>query len=426
MGINKIIFSMKTFALASVAAAAAATKVHPFFAENNYICQLCITVVDYTKEGKDEKVDQIYDQFPALMDRINAFYPQRDEIVNLNDPQGTCVKMELCEDPDIFELLMEEQPVDLSAHIEHVNNSSANWVAGVNSKFEGASLKEIKSIMGTVVDEDWSISLPEKREYAVTDFTAPDSFDARTQWPECESVINHVRDQSNCGSCWAHGTTEALNDRACIASGGSVTELYSVSDTTACCGFLSCQSMGCNGGQVGTPWNWFESKGVVTGGDFGDGKMCYDYTMEKCAHHVESTTLKSCDDVKQVAPTCESSCPSNSSIDYSGDKKHASSSYAVRTVDKIKEEISTKGTVTAAFTVYEDFLTYKSGVYRHTTGNALGGHAIKLIGYGTENGDDYWLAVNSWNDTWGDKGTFKILQGDCGINRQVHAGEASV
>jgi len=179
---------------------------------------------------------------------------------------------------------------------------------------------------------------------------------------------------------------------------------------------MACQSMGCNGGQVGTPWNWFEKKGVVTGGDFGDGKLCYDYTMPQCAHHVESKTLQPCDDIKQVAPKCESTCQTNSSIDYSGDKKHASSSYNVRGVENIKADIYKYGTVTAAFTVYEDFPTYKSGVYQHTTGKALGGHAIKLIGWGTENDVDYWLAVNSWNNTWGDKGTFKIKQGDCGID----------
>jgi len=179
---------------------------------------------------------------------------------------------------------------------------------------------------------------------------------------------------------------------------------------------MACQSMGCNGGQVGTPWNWFEKKGVVTGGDYGDGKLCYDYTMPQCAHHVESKTLQPCDDIKQVAPTCQSTCATNSSIDYSGDKKHASSSYNVRGVENIKADIYKYGTVTAAFTVYEDFPTYKSGVYQHTTGKALGGHAIKLIGWGTENDTDYWLAVNSWNNTWGDKGTFKIKQGDCGID----------
>ena len=49
-------------------------------------------------------------------------------------------------------------------------------------------------------------------------------------------------------------------------------------------------------------------------------------------------------------------------------------------------------------------------------------NAIKVIGWGTENGEDYWLCVNSWNDTWGDNGLFKILMGDSGINRHMHAG----
>jgi len=58
------------------------------------------------------------------------------------------------------------------------------------------------------------------------------------------------------------------------------------------------------------------------------------------------------------------------------------------------------------------------------TGAAEGGHAIKVIGWGVENGQDYWLCVNSWNTSWGEQGTFKILMGDCGINDSMHAGMA--
>jgi cathepsin B len=144
-----------------------------------------------------------------------------------------------------------------------------------------------------------------------------------------------------------------------------------------------------------------------------------------CAHHVESTTLLPCDQVPTVAPVCGNSCPSNTAINYASDKVKGASSYGVGpTVDAIKQEIFTYGSVTAAFTVYEDFLTYTSGVYQHLTGAAEGGHAIKCIGWGVENGQDYWLCVNSWNNTWGDQGLFKILMGDCGINDQMHAGMA--
>jgi len=87
-------------------------------------------------------------------------------------------------------------------------------------------------------------------------------------------------------------------------------------------------------------------------------------------------------------------------------------------------EIFKNGPVETAFTVYEDFLTYKSGVYQHVTGAALGGHAVKFMGWGVLNGVKYWNVANSWNPTWGDQGYFKILRGvdECGIEDEVNAG----
>jgi hypothetical protein len=56
--------------------------------------------------------------------------------------------------------------------------------------------------------------------------------------------------------------------------------------------------------------------------------------------------------------------------------------------------------------------------------STLGGHAIRILGWGEENGTPYWLVANSWNYDWGDKGTFKILRGSdhCGIESGVVAG----
>lgn len=48
-----------------------------------------------------------------------------------------------------------------------------------------------------------------------------------------------------------------------------------------------------------------------------------------------------------------------------------------------------------------------AGVYKHVTGDMLGGHAVKIIGWGEENGTPYWLVANSWNTDWGDKGMKK-------------------
>merc|ERR1712107_129041 len=109
---------------------------------------------------------------------------------------------------------------------------------------------------------------------------------------------------------------------------------------------------------------------------------------------------------------------------YSDDKQKASASYSLSTVQGIQQDMMQYGSVTGAFTVYEDSPTYTSGVYHHVSGSELGGHAIKIFGWGTEDGEDYWLVANSWNDQWGDHGTFKIRCGvnECGIEGQVSAG----
>lgn len=78
--------------------------------------------------------------------------------------------------------------------------------------------------------------------------------------------------------------------------------------------------------------------------------------------------------------------------------------------------------------VYDDFLTYKSGVYQHVSGGDPGGHAIKIIGWGVENGTPYWLCANSWNYSWGENGFFKILRGknECGIEDVTTFGQPEI
>lgn len=64
------------------------------------------------------------------------------------------------------------------------------------------------------------------------------------------------------------------------------------------------------------------------------------------------------------------------------------------------------------------------GVYKHVTGKMLGGHAIRILGWGTENDTPYWLIANSWNTDWGNNGFFKILRGEnhCGIEGEISSG----
>ncbi|KIH68330.1 hypothetical protein ANCDUO_01334 [Ancylostoma duodenale] len=62
----------------------------------------------------------------------------------------------------------------------------------------------------------------------------------------------------------------------------------------------------------------------------------------------------------------------------------------------IKREIMKNGPVVGAFRVYEDFSHYNGGIY-HTGGAKKGAHAVKVTGWGSENGTNYWLIANSWN-----------------------------
>jgi cathepsin B len=84
-------------------------------------------------------------------------------------------------------------------------------------------------------------------------------------------------------------------------------------------------------------------------------------------------------------------------------------------------DLYTNGPLSIAITVYSDFLTYKSGVYHHVTGEELGGHAVELVGWGVENGVNYWLVKNSWNEQWGAGGFIKMQRGidECGIEDDV-------
>ncbi|UYV64280.1 CTSB [Cordylochernes scorpioides] len=93
--------------------------------------------------------------------------------------------------------------------------------------------------------------------------------------------------------------------------------------------------------------------------------------------------------------------------------------------EQIQLEILKHGSISVALDVYSDLLSYKSGVYQHHSGHLLAAHAVKMLGWGVENGVKYWLLANSWNPTWGEKGYIKILRGknECGIEEEGFAGE---
>jgi cathepsin B len=90
--------------------------------------------------------------------------------------------------------------------------------------------------------------VPTNGIYAKTPVTAvPDSFDARTQWP---SYVHAIRDQQQCGSCWAFGASEAFSDRLAIKSAGKVNVVLSPEDMVSC----DQSDYGCGGGYMENAW----------------------------------------------------------------------------------------------------------------------------------------------------------------------------
>ena len=126
-------------------------------------------------------------------------------------------------------------------------------------------------------------------------------------------------------------------------------------------------------------------------------------TLAPCADHLTpSAEYLGCPS-SVFSTTSLSSCSEPSyPRAYCDDKQKGSASYGLSTVEGIQEDMIQYGSVTGAFTVYEDFPTYTSGVYHHVSGSELGGHAIKIFGWSSEGGEDYWLVANSWNDGCGD------------------------
>jgi cathepsin B len=303
------------------------------------------------------------------------------------------------------------EPVNSQALVDAVNSQpSSTWRAGINTRFEGMSIGDMKAMMRASGDDVAALTPIAHTPEVLA--AAPASFDPRNM-----TCHGPVLDQGFCGSCWAFGATEAISDRMCLSSTERKFLQLAPLDLTTCDHGLFSMENGCQGGQLGGAWNYAKKTGLVD-------EECYPYLKS------QGGPVPTCDPNEQPClpeskfiktPKCTKTCANGK--DFEASKHKLKSVYSVP-VAQLMAELSNNGPVESAFTVYADFVHYKSGVYKHTTGEQLGGHAIKVIGYGTEAGVDYWLVQNSWTTTWGDGGYFKIARGDdeCGIESQCVAG----
>jgi len=328
------------------------------------------------------------------------------------------------------EAMLSKPVLDDEFIASHNMRNDATWTAGRNIIFEGATLKDAKSRLGTLQSLDKSKWLPFKAPETFVELPADFDWRADPRAAKCPS-LKEIRDQANCGSCWAFGSVEAMTDRICIASSGKQVVHLSTQDVTSC--NTGSMDEGCSGGIPSDVYDYYAKTGVVSGGNYGDLLGCWSYQLAPCAHHTKSSKYRPCGSEANT-PKCKSRCTDNTKLTWKADK-HFGTGYSVceqpTTVAKcakaMEQDIYQHGPITAQFLVHLSFLSYKSGVYK--TGGIidpmLGGHAIKIIGYGNENGVPYWLIANSWNEDWGMGGFFKIIRGsnECQIeNAMINGG----
>ncbi|CAA6653808.1 unnamed protein product [Spirodela intermedia] len=292
-----------------------------------------------------------------------------------------------------------DSPILQESILWEVNsNPNAGWRADMNAAFSNYTFTQFKRLLGVKpLPKDRLLDFPVRRHPESLKVTLPKEFDARNVWSHCSS-ISRILDQGHCGSCWAFGAVESLSDRFCIHFGQNIS--LSVNDLLSCCGFLC--GDGCDGGYPILAWQYLVQNGVVT-------EECDPYFDQiGCSH-------PGCEP-SYPTPTCEKKCKAGNQV-WPESKHFSVNAYRVSSDQHdIMAELYKNGPVEVSFTVYEDFAHYKSGVYKHITGVSIGGHAVKLIGWGTsDRGEDYWLLANQWNRGWGDDGYFKIARGGTSV-----------
>jgi len=229
----------------------------------------------------------------------------------------------------------------------------------------------------------------------------PTNFTASQKWPGC---ANFILNQQQCGSCWDFCSVESFADRLCITGEAPAGTIISPEP------ILDCSLEGCGGGNPVVAWHYLINNGDTT---------CTNQCFSGCEAYVSGGGK---------SPKCQAGlCEDGTKwpIYYYGGSFTALQNH---NISLFMTELYNNGPLQACFNVYENFYTFfdatPAGVYSQASGNLVGGHCVKLVGWGTESGIDYWLFANSWDYSWGDNGYFRMQRGTnlCGIENSVSEG----
>ncbi|XP_048630729.1 probable cysteine protease RD21C [Brassica napus] len=207
----------------------------------------------------------------------------------------------------------------------------------------------------------------------------PDEVDWRAK-----GAVVPVKDQGSCGSCWAFSAIGAVEGINQIKTG----ELVSLSEQE----LVDCDTSynnGCGGGLMDYAFQFIISNGGI------DTEEDYPYTATDdniCNTDKKNTRVVTIDGYEDV--------PENE--------------------NSLKKALANQPISVAIEAGGRAFQLYKSGVFTGTCGTALD-HGVVAVGYGTSEGQDYWIIRNSWGSNWGESGYIKLERnikdssGKCGV-----------
>ncbi|MBI3543351.1 MAG: hypothetical protein HY075_08785 [Deltaproteobacteria bacterium] len=185
--------------------------------------------------------------------------------------------------------------------------------------------------------------------------------------------LGPVMNQGNCGSCVAFATVATLEGRTSVAAGAPWLRPTFSPQALFACGGGACES----GWWPDEAARYLQTTGIPD-------EACMPYTSGSTG----------------IDGQCSQKCADADSRSQKINGYNQPSSYG-GSVDAVKEALKT-GPLVTTLTVYGDFVTYGSGVYKHVTGSYLGGHAVSLVGF--DDSKRAWLIRNSWGKEWGENG----------------------
>jgi len=202
-----------------------------------------------------------------------------------------------------------------------------------------------------------------------------------------KGVVTPVKNQGQCGSCWAFSSTGSTESAVAISTG----KLVSLSEQQLV--DCSTENHGCNGGDMDYAFKYIEQNGGLC------SEEEYPY--------------------KGVDGTCKSSS--------CGTKYDKIVGYSDVTKDNEAdlETASVKQPISVAVEADQStFQFYSKGTVMTGTCGTKTDHGVLIVGYNNEASTKYWIVKNSWGVTWGDEGYCYICKdcgkngnsGECGIN----------